>query len=69
MMCVLWLSENKNRRNSSGDLLDGSNKLRKQNRLLAKSTTALNILKEEEKQNSAFALRGLIFLVITDSLF
>ena len=61
MTCVLWLSENKNRRSSSGDLLDGSNKLRKQNRLLAKSTTALNMLKEEEKQNSAFALRGLRF--------
>lgn len=58
-LCALGFSENKNRRGSSGDLLDGSNKLRKQNKLLAKSTTALNMLKEEERQNSAFALRGL----------
>ncbi len=52
-------SDTNKQRRSSGDLLDGSNRLHKQNKSLAKSTTALNMMRMEEKQRSAFGLRGL----------
>ena len=49
--------KNRDRRSSAGDLLDSPH-LGRQNKVLAQSTTALNVLKGANKMSPGFSLRG-----------
>ena len=59
----LAFSVRKNRHGSVGDLVDSSPSLSKQNRSLAKSTTAINNMRRASDMPDTNGMRGNIYIV------